>query len=233
PDETPGARVGLPVHRGQPALVEGLAPELDEYGPDVAVVHRGTQTRADDRPEPPPRVAGPARLGGHAAVEVHGHAPGGRGQHCGLVAEVVVEDPLAHRGLHRHPLHGEAGVAVAGQAPDGGADDLLAPYRSHAEPGGHAGCLQVFDWSVDQLSRRKYAMSRRDESRADGESTGRRGRSARAAPALRGALRLQAPALRARMIRVSHGRGEGPMPGLLRDEAVHRLADAPVRRMPL
>jgi len=113
-DQPAGARVGLPVHRGEAAVVERLAPELDEHGPEVAAMDRGLEAPPDHRAEPPARVPGPAGLRGHATIEVGGHPQGRRGQHRGLVAEVVVEDTRTHGSLRGDPLHGEARVPVAG-----------------------------------------------------------------------------------------------------------------------
>ena len=128
-DEPPRARVGLAVDRGQAPVVEGLAPELDEHGPEVAALHRGLrQARITARSRARASRA-PRACDRHPAVEIGGHPQGGGGRASPLVAEVVVEDALAHPGLRGDPLHGEARVAVARETADGGAHDLVAPQR--------------------------------------------------------------------------------------------------------
>ena len=115
-----------------------LAPELDEYDPELSRLRGEPEARGEKRGQTPPRIAPAARLGGgHAPVEVGRHGLERRDEDCPLVAEVVVEDPLAHAGLARHLLHGEARVAVAGEATDRGTHDLLTSKRADTDLGAH------------------------------------------------------------------------------------------------
>ena len=140
-DEATGPPVRAGVQEGELAVVEGLAPEGDEHRPRLAVQGGGGQARSDEAAEPGPRVPRATRLGGHAPVEVLRDPVGGRGQDGALVPEVVVEDAGRDAGVRGHALHGQAGVAVPRQAPDGGADDGVPPHGRDADLGTHGHLL--------------------------------------------------------------------------------------------
>jgi hypothetical protein len=127
-DHSPHSIVEGRVDLAQAAVVHHLAPELDEHDPEGALLDGELQARLDQGPEPGPRVPRPARLGGgDPAIEIGRDRLERGDEDRPFVGEVVVENALAQAGLARDLLHGEAGVAVAGETPDGRAHDLGAP----------------------------------------------------------------------------------------------------------
>src|SRR5262245_144375 len=139
-DRSPHAIVEGGVDHAKAAVVHHLAPELDEHDPAGALLDGELQTRFDQYPEPGPRVPRPAGLGGgDPTIEIGRDRLECGDQDRALVGEVIVENALAQAGLPRDLLHGEAGVAVAGETSDGRAHDLGAPKRRDAASGAHAG----------------------------------------------------------------------------------------------
>src|SRR5439155_4312945 len=127
------------VDLAQPPVVHHLAPELHEHDPEFPLLPRQPETGGDERAQARAGVAGtPGLGGGDPAVEVRHHHLERANQDRSLVGEVVVEDPLADARLAGHLLQREARVAVAGQAADRGAHDLLPPERGDADLGAHA-----------------------------------------------------------------------------------------------
>src|SRR4029453_14291834 len=89
-DQAAGARVGARVHGGERAVVQALAPQLDEHCPELAVARGHLQAGADERAQAAPGPPGASRLGGDAAIEISAHAQRGGGEDGLLVLEVVV-----------------------------------------------------------------------------------------------------------------------------------------------
>src|SRR5260370_42372755 len=86
------------------------------------------------------------------------------------------------------------------------------------------------------MLRQKYAPETAGGSsgrRSDGATCARTPRSASEASTLRGPLGLEPSAFRARVVGMTHGGRERPVPGLLGDQAGHGLADPARRGVPL